>query len=72
MGADQDVDLPLREPRENVAHLAWAPKAGDQLDLDRELGEPLAEGAEVLLGEDGRRDQHHHLLAVGDGLVRRA
>ena len=32
----------------------------------------LAEGAEVLLGEDRRRDQHHHLLALGGGLVRGA
>ena len=35
-------------------------------------GEALAERAEVLLGEDRRRHQHHHLLALGGRLVRGA
>ena len=36
------------------------------------LGHPLAEGAVVLLGQDGRRHQHGDLLAVVDRLERGA
>ena len=56
--------------RARVARMAAGlAKARDHLDLDREVRQALAEGAEVLLGEDRGRNQHHHLLAVGDGLV---
>ena len=37
-------------------------------DDERILGEALAEGAVVLLGEHGRRHQHGDLPAVVDGL----
>ena len=72
MGADQDVDLAVGEAASVARTSAGLAQPRDHLDLERELGEPLAEGAEVLLGEDRRRHQHHHLLAVGGGLVRGA
>ena len=57
-----------RAPARTSAGLA---QARDHLDLEREVGEALAEGAEVLLGEDRRRHQHHHLAALGGRLERR-
>ena len=69
VGADQDVDLALGEARQDRAHLGRPAQPRDHLDLDRELAKPLAEGPEVLLGEDRRRHEHHHLLALRGGLV---
>ena len=62
--ADQDVDASRGEARERVADLGRLAQARDHLDLQREVGQTLAEGAQVLLGEDRRRHQHHHLLAA--------
>ena len=56
--------LPSAKPASVCADLGRAAKARDHLDLDREVRQALAEGPEVLLGEDRRRHQHHHLLAV--------
>ena len=39
--------------------------------VNGKVGEPLAEGPVVLLGQHRRRHQHGHLLAVLDGLERR-
>ena len=64
--------MPSAKRGERVADLGRLAQPRDHLDLERELGEPLAEGAEVLLGEDRRRHQHHHLLALGGRLVRGA
>ena len=64
--------LPVGEARQSLPDLGGLAKARDHLDLDREVRQALAEGAEVLLGEDRGRNQHHHLLAVRDGLVRGA
>ena len=70
VGADQDVDLAGLEVGEHRFHLGRLAQAGDALDPERQVGEALAEGAEVLLGEDRGRHQHHHLLAVGGRLDR--
>ena len=72
VGADQDVDLALLEVGEHGFGLGRGAQAGDALDPEGEVGEPLAEGAPVLLGEDRGRHQHHHLGAVGGGLDRGA
>ena len=72
VGADQDVDLALGESCEGRAHLGRAAQPRDHLDLDREVAQPLPEGPQVLLGEDRRRHEHHHLLALRGGLVRGA
>ena len=71
VGADQDVDLARLEALQHLFHLRRLAQAGDPVEGEGEVGEALAEGAEVLLGEDRRRRQHHHLLAVGGGLDRR-
>jgi hypothetical protein len=68
VGADQDVDLALLEVLEDGFGLGGGAQAGDALDPEGEVGHPLAEGAPVLLGEDRRRHQHHHLESVGGGL----
>ena len=70
--ADQDVDLALGEALDRVALLGGAAEAGDVLDLERLVAQALDERAVVLLGEDRRRHQHQHLLAVGGGLDRGA
>ena len=72
MGADQDVDAALAEALDRLALLGGAAEARDVLDRERVVGEALAEGAVVLLGEDRRRREHEHLLAVGGGLERGA
>ena len=64
--------LPASKSREHRFDLGRRAQPRDALDPEREVGEPLAEGAEVLLGEDRGRHQHHHLLAVGGGLDRGA
>ena len=71
MGADQDVDLALREARHRLTLLGRRAEARDVLDRDRVVLQPLGERPVVLLGEDRRRHQQHHLLAVLDGLERR-
>ena len=40
----------------------------DQLDADREAGEPVAQGPQVLKGEHGRRREKRDLFAVDHGL----
>ena len=72
VGADQDVDLARLEVLQHRFHLRRRAQAGDPLDPEGQVGEALAEGAEVLLGEDRGRHQDHHLLAVGGGLDRGA
>ena len=64
--------MPGLEVGEHRLHLGRLAQARDALDDEGQVGEALAEGAEVLLGEDRRRHQHHHLLAVGGGLDRGA
>ena len=72
MGPDQDVEAPVGELLEGRLGLRGLAQAADAVDRDRQVREPLAEGAEVLLGEDRRRHEHHHLLAVGCRLDGRA
>ena len=47
-----------------LPHLLRRAEARHHLDVDREAGETLAEGLQVLVGEDGRRRQHRHLVAA--------
>ena len=70
--ADQDVNLARTEALHGFLDLSRLAEPGDHLDVEGRVREALAKGAEVLLGEDRRRDEHHHLLAVGDRLVGRA
>ena len=64
--------LPAASIGDDAALLPVAAEAREHLDLEREAGEPLAEGVEVLLREHGRRHEHGDLLAVHHGLERGA
>jgi len=64
--ADDDIDLPVCQLVEDPSLLGGAPEARQHLDLDREGMQPPRKGIEMLLGEDGSRDQHGDLLAVHD------
>jgi len=64
------IDLPLLEVAYRGGHLAGRAEARRHLDPQREIAQPLGEGAEVLLGEHGRGHQEHHLLAVRGRLER--
>ncbi len=64
VGADQDVHLALGQLLHHRLLLARGAEAGQHLDLDREVGEPLPEGEQVLLREDRGRHQHRHLAAL--------
>ena len=69
--ADEDVDLPELQPADDVGLLLGRPEPADDVDGDGEVGHPLAEGAVVLVGQDGRRYEQGDLLAALDDLQRR-
>ena len=66
MGADEDVDGAGGGVLEDLADLASRAEAVDDLDPEGELGHPLAEGAVVLLGQDGGGHEDGDLLAGVD------
>jgi hypothetical protein len=70
--ADDDVDLAAGELFDDLGRFLGAPEARELRDLHRPLGEAVAEGLQVLLGEERGGAQDHHLLAVGDRDERRA
>src|SRR4051794_6979612 len=70
--ADEDVDAAVVERGDRLALLLRAAEAADVLDRERVVLEPLCERAEVLLGEDRRRREDEHLLAVVRRLERSA
>ncbi len=72
MRADQDVDPALVERPDDLALLPGRAEAADDVDRERVVAQALGERAVVLLGEDRRRGEHEHLLAVVGGLERRA
>ena len=59
---------PCDHSADDLPDLGRAPQAADSVDPERQVGQALAEGAEVLLCEDRGRGEDHHLLAVGGGL----
>ena len=70
MGADQDVHAPFGKTLHGGFLLGRRAKPRDVLQRDRVVGQPLGERPVVLLGEDRRRHQHQHLLALVGGLER--
>ena len=68
VGADQDVDLPRRQGRQDLALFLARAKPAHRLDCHRVPGHALPEAVEVLLGEDGGGDKHRHLTAALDRL----
>ena len=65
VGADDDVDL-AGARRPSTTFRAWpgVRKRRQHLDPHRVAGEALAEGLEVLLGQQRGGHEHRHLLAV--------
>src|ERR1700693_6443595 len=63
MSADDDVDLPRLETREHRRLLFRSLKTTERFDVDWKISQPLAECSRVLVGENRRRHQHHHLPA---------
>ncbi len=63
----EHVHLALGELAHDAALLLGRTEPGDHLHFDRELPHPLAEGAVVLLREDGGGHEHHDLFAVHSG-----
>ena len=64
MRADEHVDLACGEVGEHLLRLGRLPEPRHHVDVQREVAEALAERVPVLLGEDRRRAEHEHLLAV--------
>ena len=67
VGADEDVHLALGGGGAGLLALAAGAEAREHLDAHGEVGHAVAEGGEVLLGEDGGGGEEGHLLVVGDG-----
>ena len=72
VGADDQVDAARGQPADDAILLRGGLEAREHRDRDRERGQPPAEVGVVLLGQDGGRHQHGHLLAVHDRLEGRA
>ena len=62
--ADQNLDLAGLEVGQHLFDVLRRAEARDHLDADREVAVARAERVPVLLGEDRRRREHQHLLAV--------
>ncbi len=65
--ADHDVGLPVFQLLPHPRHVLRGNEAAGLRDLDREAPEALAEGLEVLAGEQRRRHHHRDLLAFHHG-----
>ncbi len=72
MRPDQDVDGTVGDAGDDLVLALARHEAAQHRDLDREGGEPALERVEVLLRQDGRGDEHRHLLAVLHRLERGA
>src|SRR5205823_2041624 len=56
------IHLPALQALDDPQRVARATETGEHLDTHRIVGQPLAEGASVLLGEDRGGREHCHLL----------
>ena len=65
--ADEDVHLARGGGFEDFFLLRAGAETADHLDSDGVAGHALAEGVEMLLGEDGGRDEERDLAAALDG-----
>ena len=64
MRADDDVDLAGGEIRDDLLLFGFRPKPTDHVDPHRKAREAVLERLLVLKGEDSRRREERHLLAV--------
>ena len=71
MRADDDVHLPLFQLLDRLFLLRAASEPAEQINVDRKIFHPLHKVVVMLLGEDRRRHQKCHLLAVLHRLKRR-
>ena len=67
VGADDDVDRAIGKAFEGAANFGGSAEAVEEVDADRVVAHPLAEGAPVLFGEDGGGTEQGDLFAAGDG-----
>src|SRR5262245_4203060 len=72
VGADDDIDIAGGETLLHLSALLGADQARGLGDLHREAAETLAEGMEVLAGEQRRRHDDRNLLAGKNGDEARA
>jgi hypothetical protein len=68
VGAYEHVHLPGGEVLEDAAPLGRPGEAREALHADGEVAEAVLEGPLVLLHQDGRRREHHGLLAASAAL----
>ena len=64
VGADQNVNFAFACLFQDLRLLFGAAETRQHLNAYRPVGEAVAEVVEVLLGEEGSRHQHRHLLVV--------
>ena len=62
--ADDDIELALRQPREDFIALLRRLEARELRNAHRPLGEAVVERLEVLLGKERGRAKHDHLLVI--------
>ena len=68
VGADEDVDFAALHVFVDLRLLLGGAETVEVVDAHRHPFQALAEGVVVLVGEDGARDEHGHLLRVAAGL----
>ena len=64
VGADDDVDAAVGQALDGLLRLGVVGEPGQPAHRDRERRHPLGERRKVLLGQQSRRHQDDHLLAV--------
>ena len=67
--ADEDINLAGGGGFQNFFLLRPGAETADHLDGDGVAGHALAEGVEMLLGEDGGRDEQRDLATALNGFV---
>ncbi len=72
MRADHDVHRPVGHAVDHGAGLGGVGEPGQALDRHREPGHPVAEGLQMLVGQQGGGHQHGDLFAVLNRFERRA
>ena len=72
MGADDDVGAAFFDPLQGIAFPFAASETREHLDLYGGIGKSVAEVVVVLLGQQRRGHEYHHLAAGTDGQERGA
>ncbi len=72
VGADDEVHRAVLQSAQGFTDFGGGAEAVEQVDLDRVVGHPFAEGSPMLLRQHGRGHEDGDLLAAGDRLERGA